>query len=261
MPDTDDLALARWEVATLTGRLRCVEAERDAAVRDRDRTRDLVRALRRSPSYRIGRVLVDLATDPVRNGPTIAGRAARRLRRRRFFAALRRGEAPSRGLRAVFRRGEASPRGLPSVFRRGEASSRGLPSVFRRGEAQARAVRRKPPAAAVPARVYVAVGLSRPASKDLVRALRQRILVDADHLPVVVTDQPSLCGLQVAGVVLEYLPDPQTWARHYPGSGWESLLAGRIAQLCRDYRAAGALVVDPRDPPTLARLLEPVTPR
>ena len=219
MPDTDDLALARWEVATLTGRLRCLEAERDAAVRDRDRTRELVRALRRSPSYRIGRVLVDLATDPVRNGPTIAGRAARRLGRRRFL------------------------------------------TVFRRGEARTLATRRKPPAPPVPARVYVAVGLSRPASNDLVRALRQRILVDADHLPVVVTDQPALCGLQVAGVVLEYLPDPQTWARHYPGSGWESLLAGRIAQLCRDYRAAGALVVDPRDPPTLARLLEPVTTR
>lgn len=217
MPDADDLALARWEVATLTGRLACVEAERDAAVRDRDRGHDLIRALRRSPSYRIGRVLVDLATDPVRNGPTLAGRAARRLRRRRFLAA------------------------------------------FRRGEAQVRAARRTPRAVAIPARVYVAVGLSRPASHDLVRALRQRILVDADHLPVVVTDQPSLRGLQVPGVVLEYLPDPQTWARHYPGSGWESLLAGRIAHLCRDYRAAGALVVDPRDPPTLARLLDAVT--
>jgi len=209
VPETDDLALARWEVATLIGRLRCVEAERDAAVRDRDRSRDLVRALRRSRSYRIGRVLVDLATDPVRNGPTIAGRAARRLGRRRPTAAAG----------------------------------------------------RRPPAVAVPARVYVAVGLSRPASHDLVRALRQRILVDADHLPVVVTDQPALRGLQVPGVVLEYLPDPQTWARHYPGSGWESLLAGRIAHLCRDYRAAGALVVDPRDPPTLARLLDAVTTR
>ena len=205
-PDTDDLALARWEVATLTGRLRCVEAERDAAVRDREHSHDLVRALRGSRSYRIGRVLVDLATDPVRTGPAIAGRAARRLSRRRPLPA-----------------------------------------------------RRKPPAAAIPARVYVAVGLSRPAAHDLVRALRQRILVDADHLPVVVTDQPSLRGLQVPGVVLEYLPDPQTWARHHPGSGWETLLAGRIAHLCRDYRAAGALVVDPRDPPTLARLLEPVT--
>ena len=74
-------ALARWEVATLTGRLRCVEDERDAAVRERDRSRELVVALRRSRSYRLGRALVDLARDPVRTGPALAGRAARRLRR------------------------------------------------------------------------------------------------------------------------------------------------------------------------------------
>ena len=200
---TTDLALARWEVATLTGRLRCVEDERDAAVRDRDRNRELVLALRRSRSYRLGRALVDLARDPVRNGPTIAGRAARRLRGR-----------------------AAVP------------------------------IRSRPSATSVPARVYVAVGLSRPASQALIRALRQRVLVDADHLPVVVTDQPTLRGLQVPGVVLEYLPDPQTWSRHDPGADWEALLAGRIAQLCRDHRAARAVVVDPRDPPTLARLLD-----
>jgi hypothetical protein len=202
LPDTDDLALARWQLATLTGRLRCVEDERDAAVRDRDRTHDLVRRLRRSRSYRIGRVLTDLARDPVRNGPALVGRAARRVRRPPVV--------------------ESKPR------------------------------RVVPP---TPARVYVAVGLSRAASQALVRALRQRIVVDGDHLPVVVTDQPALRGLQVPGVILEYLPDPETWARHDPGDDWESLLAGRVAQLCRDHGANGAVVVDPRDPPTLARLL------
>jgi hypothetical protein len=199
VPDTDDLALARWEVATLTGRLRCVEAERDAAVEERDRQRKVAAALRRSRSYRLGRALVGLARDPVRTGPALAGRLLRRPP-----------EAPARTPRAV----------------------------------------------EVPARVYVAVGLDRGASHDLVRALRQRIVVDADHLPVVVTDQPALRGLRVPGVVLEYLPDPVTWSKHDPGAGWESLLAGRIAQLCRDHRAARAVVVDPRDPPTLARLLD-----
>ncbi|MFC3740698.1 hypothetical protein [Paractinoplanes deccanensis] len=202
--DEPELALARWQVATLTGRLRCVEDERDAAVRERDRHREIVLAMRRSRSYRLGRALVDLARDPVRFGPTIAGRAARRLR----------GATP------------------PPAGRKRLASQ------------------------PVPARVYVAIGLSRPASHALIRALRQRILVDADHLPVVVTDQPSLHGLRVPGVVLEYLPDPQTWSRHDTGDGWEALLAGRIAQLCRDHRADRAVVVDPRDPPTLARLLE-----
>jgi hypothetical protein len=209
LPDTDDLAFARWQLATLTGRLRCVEAERDAAVRDRDRTHDLVGRLRRSRSYRIGRLLTDLARDPVRNGPALVCRAAQRARRRPPGPA-------------------AKPR---------------------------RAV---PP---TPARVYVAVGLSRTASHALIRALRQRIVVDGDHLPVVVTDQLALRGLQMPGVVLEYLPDPQTWARHDPGEDWESLLAGRVAQLCRDHGATAAVVVDPRDPPTLARLLEPVTGR
>lgn len=211
-PDASDLALARWEVATLTGRLRCVEDERDAAVRERDRQRELVLALRRSRSYRLGRTLVDLARDPMREGPSIAGRAARRLRRRAVIEAAR-------------PRPPATP---------------------------------VPP---VPGRVYVAIGLSRAGSHALIRALRQRVLVDADHLPVVVTDQPALRGLQVPGVVLEYLPDPATWSRHEPGSRWESLLAGRVAQLCRDHRATRATVIDPRDPPTLARLLESVTDR
>ncbi|HET6481269.1 MAG TPA: hypothetical protein VFG35_14700 [Actinoplanes sp.] len=205
-PDVADLALARWEVATLTGRLRCVEDERDAAVRDRDRNRELLLALRRSRSYRLGRALVDLAGDPVRNGPAIVGRAARRLR------------------------------GRPGVPARPQ--SRATP---------------------VPARVYVAIGLSHTGSQTLIRALRQRVLVNPDHLPVVVTDQPVLRGLQVPGVVLEYLPDPATWRRHNPGSRWESLLSGRVAQLCRDYHAGRAVVVDPRDPPTLARLLASVT--
>ncbi|GIM95149.1 hypothetical protein [Paractinoplanes toevensis] len=196
MPDADDLSLARWEVATLTGRLRSVEAERDAAMRERDRTQDLVAELRRSRSYRIGRVLGDLADDPMRT--------ARRLLRRR----------------------------------------------------PAHPPRRKPAPGPVPARVYVAVGLDRDASHALVRALRQRILVDGDHRPVVVTDQPALRGLGVPGVIVEYLPDPATWSRHETGD-WESLLAGRVAQLCRDHRAARTVVVDPRDPPTLARLLEP----
>ncbi|WP_433297029.1 hypothetical protein ACQP2F_39920 [Actinoplanes sp. CA-030573] len=198
MPDTDDLALARWEVATLTGRLRSLEAERDAAVLERDRHRQAVAALRRSRSYRIGRILVHLVREPLRTGRSLAGRLLRR-----------RPPAPAR---------------------------------------------RRPAAREVPARVYVAVGLEPAASQELVRALRQRIVVNADHLPVVVTDQPALRGMRVPGVVLEYVPDPVTWSKHEV-DGWEALLATRVAQLCRDHRAAGAMVVDPRDPPTLAELL------
>jgi hypothetical protein len=197
VPAADDLALARREVATLTGRLRCLQDELDAARGERDQHRERADTLRRSRSYRLGRVLVDLARHPLRTLPTL-------LRR---------------------------PTPAP-------------------------AARDRPPSG-VPGRVYVAVGLDRAAAADLVRALRQRVLVDADHVPVVVTDQPALRDLRTPGVVLEYLPDPVTWTRHDPGGGWEALLAGRVAQLCRDHRAAGAVVVDPRDPPTLATLLDP----
>ena len=196
MPGADDLALARREVATLTGRLRCVQDERDAARKERDEHRERADKLRRSRSYRLGRVLIDLARHPLRT--------------------------------------------VPSLFRRTPAP----------------AARTRPPTG-VPGRVYIAVGLDRAAASELVRALRQRVLVDADHVPVVVTDQPALRDLRVPGVVLEYLPDPVTWTRHDPGGGWEALLAGRVAQLCRDHRAARAVVVDPRDPPTLAALLDP----
>ena len=197
-PAADDLVLARWEVATLTGRLRSVEDERDAARRERDRTNDLVRALRRSRSYRIGRLLDDFARDP--------WRTVRRLLR-----------------------GRRPPAATPSA----------------------------PVAARLPARVYVAVGITGETAVDLVKALRQRIVVDADHLPVLVTDQPSVRDLRVPGVVIEYLPDQATWSRHEPAGGWEALLAGRIAHLCRSYGVVRADVIDPRDPPSLARLLAP----
>jgi hypothetical protein len=195
---SDDLAMARWEVATLTGRLRWLEAERDAALEERERHQRQAAALRDSRSYRLGQAMVELTHHPM----GIAGRAVRRLRH-----------------------GPATP------------------------------PRRLPPVGPAPALVYVAVGLDGAASHALVRALRQRIVVDGDHLPVLVTDQPELRGMQVPGVVLEYLPDPETWRRHDPGADWEAMLAERIAQLCRDHRAAGTVLIDPRDPPTLARLL------
>jgi hypothetical protein len=63
----------RWELATLAGRLRTLEAERDdwrarhdEAARERDRHQDLVRALRRSRAYRVGRTLASLAGPPAR---------------------------------------------------------------------------------------------------------------------------------------------------------------------------------------------------
>jgi hypothetical protein len=206
------LERARWELAALSGRLRTVEAERDGwrdrhhdAARDRDRQRDLIRALQRSGSYRVGRTLAALARNPVRTPPRLVGRAVRRLRYR-----------PSAAL--------PEPR-----------------------------LRR--PADPVPAHVYLAFGLAPEDLGAFVRALRQRVLVDADHVPVVVTDCPSFRAMRTPGVVLEYLPDAATWQRHRPETSWDAVLADRLARLFADHGCARTVIVDRDDPPTLADLL------
>jgi hypothetical protein len=206
------LERARWELAALTGRLRTVEAERDNwrdrhnhASRDRDRQRDLVRALQRSGSYRVGRTIAALARNPVRAPPLLVGQAVRRLRYR-------------------------APVSLSEP-------------------------RRRRPVEPVPAHVYLAFGLAPEDLGAFVRALRQRVLVDADHVPVVVTDCPSFRALRTPGVVLEYLPDAQTWQRHRPEASWDAVLADRLARLFADHGCARTVIVDRDDPPTLADLL------
>jgi hypothetical protein len=206
------LERARWELAALTGRLRTAEAQRDDwrtrhddAAHDRDRQRDIVRALQRSGSYRVGRALASMARNPVRTPPQLVGQAVRRLRQR-----------PSAPLR--------EPRG-------------------------------RRPAEPAPAHVYLAFGLAPEDLGAFVRALRQRILVDADHVPVVVTDCPSFRTLRTPGVVLEYLPDAATWRRLRPEVCWDDILAERLTRLFSDHGCARTVIVDRDDPPTLVDLL------
>ena len=205
------LERARWELAALAGRLRSVEAERDEwrtrhadAAQDRDRQRDLVRALQRSGSYRVGQALTALARDPVRTPPQLMGRAVRRLRGR-----------PPRPARAPGAR----------------------------------------PAEPVRAYAYLAFGLAPEDLAAFVRAVRQRVIVDADHIPVVLTDSPSFRALRTPGVVLEYVPDAVTWRRHRPDMCWEDLLTERLARLFSDHDCVRTVIVDREDPPTLADLL------
>lgn len=195
------LLRTRWELATLAGRLRNLEAERDdlrarqaEAERDRDQSRDQVRDLRRSRSYRVGRALVSPAE-----------RVARRL--------LDRPATPTR------------PR------------SGGKPD------------------AELPTHVYVAIGLEPETLQEFTRSLAQRITVHADHLPVVLTDCASFRHARAPGVILEYLPDADTWQRHRPGVPWDELLTDRLARLFRDHGCVRTTVLDPDRPPTLADLL------
>lgn len=204
---TEERALmrSRWEVATLAGRLRTMEAERDdlrarheVLERDRDRSRDQMRALTHSRSYRLGLALASMAR-PVRAG----------LVRRQ-------------------RRGPVTPRP-----RRPGAT----------------------PVATLPTHVYVAIGLQPDALRAFTRTLAQRITVRADHQPVVVTDCASFRHARAGGVIMEYLPDAGTWAKHRPGVPWDDLLTDRLARLFRDHGCVRTVVLDPDRPPTLADLL------
>jgi hypothetical protein len=195
----------RWELATLAGRLRTLEAERDDLrtrhddlERERNRHRDQAKALRHSRSFRVGRAIATLARPPVR--------MVRRLR------------------------------------------GRPVPAVRQRGD--------KPPAPALPAHVHVAIGLTPEALRAFTRALAQRIVVHADHVPVVVTDCSSFRLARARGVVLEYLPDARTWRRHRPDVPWDDLLTDRLARLFTDHGCVRTSVIDPDRPPTLADLLD-----
>jgi hypothetical protein len=118
-------------------------------------------------------------------------------------------------------------------------------------------VKTRPPVAAQrpPVHLYVVIGLDEEGLRAFVLTLRQRLLVNPDHRPVVVTDSPSFSLLRDLGILLEYLPDHATWDRHRPDEPWHDVLTRRLAQLYRDHDTARTIVVDRTQPPTLADLL------
>jgi hypothetical protein len=118
-------------------------------------------------------------------------------------------------------------------------------------------VKTRPPVAAQrpPVHLYVLIGLDTEGVRDFVLTLRQRVLVSPDHRPVVVTDSPSFSLLRDLGVLLEYLPDRETWDRHRPDEPWNDVLTRRLTQLYRDHDTARTIIVDRTQPPTLADLL------
>jgi hypothetical protein len=126
----------------------------------------------------------------------------------------------------------------------------------RRGAGGASGVRKAPAAAQrPPAHLYVAIGLDIAAVREFVLTLRQRLLVNPDHRPVVVTDCPSFALLRDLGVLIEYLPDRATWERHRPDRPWDDVLTQRLSRLYRDHETARTVIVDAAQPPSLADLL------
>ncbi|MCA2215143.1 hypothetical protein [Jidongwangia harbinensis] len=110
-------------------------------------------------------------------------------------------------------------------------------------------------ATAPPTHVYVAIGLTPETLRAFTRALAQRIVVQPDHRPVVVTDSPAFRSARAPGLVLEYLPDASTWHRHRPDVPWDDLLTERLTRLFTDHGCVRTAVIDPDRPPSLADLL------
>ena len=128
---------------------------------------------------------------------------------------------------------------------------------LRRRSATGGADVRRAPAAAQrpPVHLYVAIGLDLVAVREFVLTLQQRLLVNPDHRPVVVTDCPSFALLRDLGVLLEYLPDRATWEKHRPDRPWDDVLSQRLTRLYRDHDTARTIIVDRAQPPSLADLL------
>jgi hypothetical protein len=108
---------------------------------------------------------------------------------------------------------------------------------------------------ALPTHLYVAIGLGLPGLRSLVLALQRRLLVEPDHRAVVLTDDPAFSLLRKSGLIIEYLPDRETWHRHRPDRPWDTVLAERLARLSREHATAQVVFIDPEHPPTLADLL------
>lgn len=217
--DPEAVERARWELAAITGRLRALEWERDRWQR-RYEAMSRERDRERAVARKVR------SSESYRLGRAVVSFVKNPVR--------------------------TSPRLVRGVIRR----LRGGPSRRFPADLAASAVRRWP-AQRLPVHVYVAIGLDPPALRAFVRTLSQRVLVTADHTPVVVTDSPTFSLLRNLGVLLEYVPDRLTWQRHRADLPWDDLLSQRLARLLADHSSARTVIVDRRHPPGLAELLAP----
>ena len=212
----DAMERARWELAAMAGRLRSLESR-------------LVEEQHLAETYRKER-----------------DRERRRADRLRGSESYRLGF----GLVSLVKDPVHSvPRLSRAVLRRLHRS-RGAdgPAVVGPGRAPVAAQR-------PPVHLYVVIGLDADGVRDFVLTLRQRLLVDPDHRPVVLTDCPSFALLRDLGVLLEYLPDRATWEQHRPDRSWEDVLSERLSRLYRDHDSVRTIIVDRSSPPSLADLL------
>jgi hypothetical protein len=209
----DSMERARWELAAMAGRLRTLEAR----LAEEQQNGEVLRKER--------------------------DRERRRADRLRDSESYRIGYGLVSLIKDPFR---TIPRLSRAVLRRlgGRRPEQPKPA----GPGRAPVAAQRPPV-----HLYVVIGLDAGAVREFVLTLRQRLLVNPDHRPVVVTDSPSFALLRNLGVLLEYLPDRATWERHRPDLPWDDVLTQRLSRLYRDHDTARTIIVDRS--PSLADLL------
>lgn len=109
--------------------------------------------------------------------------------------------------------------------------------------------------ASVPGQLYVALGFDLDGLRGLLRVIQQYLLIRPEQVPVVVTDCPQFSLLRHFGIVLEYVPDRQSFERHGVEVDWHPMLGERLALIRRDHRCTRTVVVEPGEVPTLSQLI------
>lgn len=215
--DLDALERARWELAAATGRVGVLEA-------DRDRWQRRYEAMTRERDRERALITKMRGSESYRLGRAVVSFVKNPVR--------------------------SSPRLVRGVIRR----LRGGPS--RQSAAQPPAgTGRGWPTQRQPVHLYVAIGLEPEALRVFVRTVCQRLLVEQDHTPVVVSDSPTFSLLRNFGVLFEYVPDRLTWQQHRDDLPWDEMLSQRLARVLADHSSVRTIIVDRRDPPGLAELL------
>jgi hypothetical protein len=229
--------VTQQKLTALAGRLRTAEAERDtwrrkynSAVRERERERSRADAMAHSRSYLLGRAIVLLVRNPIKNTPKVVRAALRRLVHRRRLVASAAQQVPRQPVAPV----AAAKRVKPPAARGA------IPPVL---------------SETLPVHAYVAFGLDLDGLRSLARAVGQCALATGGHVPLVITDMPSFSLLRETGVAIEYVPSRHSWNVHRPDVGWEAFQAERLGRLLKVHQVTRTFFVNRTEPLNIAQLL------
>jgi len=240
-PDGTDVVDRK--LAAASAHIRALEAERDRWRERYERARDerneafgMLGAL--SIVLRLGLVLARAITNPRVGIPHLA-----RAVWRRIPAPARR---PASRIVGGLRRRLARPGPVPQ------------PSPDSRAEVQRLAAAPVPPFRRRSTSTYLAFGYDIDQLRRLSRLAAQAASVTGDPSVLIITDCVDFSMLRDTGLLLEYVPDRATWAKHRGDADWESFRSQRVSQVTVAHHSVRTIVAPPgtiSDLPGLLALL------